>query len=216
MTKVILFDAPSALYRTQIKNIAARMRDLVSQTVSSPLGDMTAFNKTEKDFDKAKDEALLCCSVMDTASIENRDRADNTTITIMQEMVHLRNDASDLIENEPNEILRNRQFTPEMRNALDVIYNQYRAHIQSDFMLENDFQRLFECVALSQISAAQGCEKIVNHVLAEVNESAGDDQRMADESPSCGSDDSAACRHLQTHLALSQALEGFCVTYLKH
>lgn len=109
MTKVILSDAPSALYRKHIRNIAARMWRLTTETALHPLRNMTAFSKVQKDFNNAENEAYLCCSVMDTASIENEDRAHNATTAVMAEMVHLRNDASDLIENEPNKTLDERR-----------------------------------------------------------------------------------------------------------
>lgn len=119
MTKVILADAPSTLYRIQIRNITARMSGLISQTLLNPLRSMAAFDKTKEQFSEARGEALLCCGVMDTASIENEDRADHATTAIIREMVHLKNGASDLIENEPNETLENRRNdgSSEMRDA---------------------------------------------------------------------------------------------------
>lgn len=103
---------PSALYRKQIAHLSVRMHDLVTQTMLHPLRSMAAFHKAEKDFAEAEDEAYLCCSVMDTASIHNEERADNATTALMQEMIHLKNDASDLIENEPNETLVKRHLAP--------------------------------------------------------------------------------------------------------
>ncbi len=103
--KTILPDAPSALYRKQISNIAARMWRLTTETALHPLRNMTAFSKVQQDFNEAEKEAYLCCSVMDTASVENEDRADNATTAVMAEMVHLRNNASSLIEKEPNKQL---------------------------------------------------------------------------------------------------------------
>lgn len=199
MTKIILSDAPSAIYRVQIGNIAARMRKLVAQTILHPLRDMASFNKTKDHFKNAKDEALLCCSVMDNASIINEDRANNATAAIMQQMVHLRNDASGQIN------------TSEMRDALDVIYRTYRSSIQNDVTLDTDFQRLIECVAVSKASATQRCEKIMNHVLAEIREGNNDNDRMADESPSCGNKNPTTSEHLE----LMQALKDFHATYLE-
>jgi hypothetical protein len=109
MAKVILSDTPSALYRHQIRNIAAHMWRLTTETALHPLRNMMAFNKAQKEFDIAENEAYLCCSVMDSASIENEDRADNATTAIMEEMIQLRNEASGLIENEPNTTLEERR-----------------------------------------------------------------------------------------------------------
>jgi hypothetical protein len=198
MTKTNLSDAPSAIYRVQIGNIAARMRKLVAHTILHPLRDMTAFNKTEDNFKDAKDEALLCCSVMDNAPIKNEDGANNATAAIMQEMVHLRNDASSQIN------------TSEMRDALDIIYRTYQISIKNNATLDSDFQRLIECVAVSKASATQRCEKIMNHVLAEISEGNNDNDRMADESPSCGNKNTITCEHLE----LRQALKDFQTAYL--
>ncbi len=93
---------PSALYRRQIQNIAARMHTLIAQTALQPLRSMVAFNKAKKNFVATEDAANLCCSVMDSAkSFENEDKAGNATISLMTELVHLKNDASDLVKNEP-------------------------------------------------------------------------------------------------------------------
>lgn len=81
---------------------------LTTETALHPLRNMKAFNKVQENFIEAENEAYLCCSVMDTASIENEDRADNATTSVMKEMVHLRNDARHLIENEPLETLDQR------------------------------------------------------------------------------------------------------------
>lgn len=101
MPRLMNQEAPSALYRKQIANIAARMHDLTTQTILHPLRSMIAFHKAEKNFAEAKDQAYQCCSVMDTASAENEGRANHATTAVMTEMVNLKDDANDLIENEP-------------------------------------------------------------------------------------------------------------------
>mgnify|MGYP000937944267 CR=1 FL=1 len=77
MAKIILPNTPSTLYRRQIKNIVGRMWRLTTETALHPLRNMTAFNQVQKDFVEAENEAYLCCSVMDTASIDNEVRADH-------------------------------------------------------------------------------------------------------------------------------------------
>lgn len=94
----------STVFRKQITNLAARMRYLTTQTILYPLRNMAAFNKASDSFDTLKDEAKLCCSVMDTAqSIESEQRAANSTISMMKEMVDLKNEATDLINEEPED-----------------------------------------------------------------------------------------------------------------
>lgn len=100
MTKAILSSMPSALYRQQIRNLGARMWRLTTETALHPLYHMVAFNKIQKEFGAAENEAYLCCSIMDTASIRNEGRAESATTAIMAEMVHLKNNARDLMHNE--------------------------------------------------------------------------------------------------------------------
>lgn len=199
MTKVILSDAPSAIYRVHIGNIAARMRKLVAQTILQPLRDMASFNKTKDQFKDVNDEALLSCSVMDNASLKDEDRANAATAALMQEMMHLRNDASGQID------------TSDMRDDLADIYRTYRTSIKNNATLDSDFQRLIECVVISKASATQRCGKILNHLLAEIKEGNNDTDRIADESPSCGSDNSIAREHVE----LRQELKDFHATYLE-
>ncbi len=93
--------APSATHRAEIAAIAESMTNLIVQTALYPLQSMLAFNKAEESFNKAKQEAYLCCSVIDTASTENKSRANKATMAVITEMIHLKNDATDLIESEP-------------------------------------------------------------------------------------------------------------------
>lgn len=95
----------STVFRKQITNLAARMRYLTTQTILYPLRNMTAFNKASNNFDTLKNEAKLCCSVMDTAqSIESEQRAANSTVSMMKEMVDLKDKATDLINDEPEDL----------------------------------------------------------------------------------------------------------------
>ena len=101
MPTIIPLEAPSALLRQQIKNISFRMRDIVATTILSPLRSMIGFNKVEANFAAAEGEAYLCCSVMDQSiSIESGERASNATHAVMTELVDLKNEASDLVDNE--------------------------------------------------------------------------------------------------------------------
>ncbi len=102
---------PSGLYQQQIQNIGNCMQSLVAQSMLYPLQSMVAFNKIKKNFSQIESEAYLCCSVMDSArSIENEDRATHATFALMTELVHLKNNASALMKNEPNEALAIRCF----------------------------------------------------------------------------------------------------------
>ena len=101
MPTFIPLGLPSALLRQQVKNISSRMRYIVGTTVLHPLRSMIGFNKVEANFDAAEREAYLCCSVMDQSqSIESSDRATNATHAVMTELIDLKSEASDLVENE--------------------------------------------------------------------------------------------------------------------
>jgi hypothetical protein len=106
MSLLIQSAISSGLYQQQIGNISTCMQGLAAQALLYPLQSMTAFNKIRKHFLEVEDEAYLCCSVMDKArSIENEDRATHATFVLMAELIHLKNSASALIKNEPNETL---------------------------------------------------------------------------------------------------------------
>ena len=101
MPVIIPSEAPSALLRQQVKNLSLRMREIVATTILHPLRSMAGFNRVEADFAKAEDEAYLCCSVVDqSTSIETGERASNATHAVMTELVDLKNEASDLVDNE--------------------------------------------------------------------------------------------------------------------
>lgn len=101
MPTLIPLELPSTLLRRQVKNISLSMHKIVATTVLHPLRSMIGFNKVEADFTAAEGEAYLCCTVMDESqSIENSERATNATHAVMTELVNLKNDARDLVDNE--------------------------------------------------------------------------------------------------------------------
>lgn len=102
MTNALRLDAPSALYRRQIANISFCMLDLCKSTSLVPLRNMTAFNQAKENFNRAKFNAYICCSRLDTASIEMADRADETLNSVMEEMVFFKNQASELVRLNPS------------------------------------------------------------------------------------------------------------------
>lgn len=111
MTKISNKDTPSALYRIQISNIASRMSDLVDETKNNPLQNMTAFNQFEIDFNLLEQYAYSGCKAMDSArSIKEEDSATENTTQLMQKLVLTKNEASDLVENDPNLTLDKRVF----------------------------------------------------------------------------------------------------------
>jgi hypothetical protein len=95
--------SPSSLYRKQIENIVGCMRRIVSQTLLSPLRNMTKFTQVEEKFASMEDDAYRRCSDLDTAgSIEDEDKATSAAVDSMTELVHLKNDARHLIEKGPS------------------------------------------------------------------------------------------------------------------
>jgi hypothetical protein len=98
--------------------------------------------------------------------------------------------------------------------ALFAINSQFRQVINGNLLLKDELAQLMYCIWVSKSHAAKRCEKIINHVIAEVSENAGDDERFADESPCGENDDSEACRQLGEYLKLQQALKDFRANYL--
>lgn len=70
-------------------------------------------------------------------------------------------------------------------SALYVIIHQYEAVIASDAIVQRDMEELMGYLRTSDPSSGQHCEKIINHLLAEIHESVEDEQRMDDEGPTC-------------------------------
>ena len=96
----LTIELPSALFRRQIRNITYRMDYFIDKMIFYPLHNMTAFNKASRRFAEVKDEAYLCCSVMDgSQSIEKGERATNATLSLMGTLVELKNEVTALIKN---------------------------------------------------------------------------------------------------------------------
>jgi hypothetical protein len=108
---------------------------------------------------------------------------------------------------------------PEVAKTVEllVIKNTYKKLIMSDPILKSDFHKLMKYVQDSEDSSLTHCEKIINHLhlIAEVAETAEDDQRMDDEGPMvCVASDVKTRKHLQEHIRLKRDMESYHVTYL--
>lgn len=69
--------------------------------------------------------------------------------------------------------------------ALHAISSKYQKVIASDAIVQRDMEELMGYLRTSSPSSGQHCEKIINHLLAEIHESVEDEQRMDDEGPTC-------------------------------
>lgn len=103
-----------------------------------------------------------------------------------------------------------------IREELTSLYKEYHSIIEGNSVLKHDFKALNSCVKKGTNAAhsAEQCEKIIHHLIAEVAETAEDDQRMDDEGPVCENNNPKSCQHLQEHLNLKQDLETYHLTYL--
>jgi hypothetical protein len=98
--------------------------------------------------------------------------------------------------------------------ALCEINRRYQKFIDSDPILKQDFASLIECSRSSDAMTLQHYKKIINHLIAESNEAAEDNQRMAYESPMYLPDQSDASKHLQERRALKSALDNYQERYM--
>lgn len=86
---------------------------------------------------------------------------------------------------------------------LNIIKNKYKNIIRDNPQLKNDFEELLICINTSNTSFAQSYKKIINHIISEMNQSDGDNQRISDESPIAGND------ALQQYVSFKQTLEDY-------
>ncbi|MDA0782847.1 MAG: hypothetical protein PQ612_09085 [Rickettsiales bacterium] len=112
------------------------------------------------------------------------------------------------------ESVQNKESTELRVVALYSIKNKYKKLVMGDPILKHDFNTLVKYTTLSEPNSAKHCEKIINHLIAEIYENVEDDQRMDDESPVSCKDDAILCKRFKEHLGLKQALEEYFSTYL--
>jgi hypothetical protein len=98
--------------------------------------------------------------------------------------------------------------------ALCEINGRYKEFINSDPILKQDFAMLMKCSEDSGSMNLRHYQKITNHLIAEADEAAKDNQRMGDESPVCLPEPSDACKHVQEQRDLKNALDTYQVNYL--
>src|ERR1700744_1836811 len=97
----VIHDQRSSLYRLQIENIGTCMGRFVSQTLFKPLQNMTAFTGIKEAFSKMKDDAFINCTHLDNAySVHDEDKASTATVVSMTQLIHLKNQARELIAKE--------------------------------------------------------------------------------------------------------------------
>jgi hypothetical protein len=106
------------------------------------------------------------------------------------------------------------EVSPGITSALNAIINDYRSLIADDPILKADIAKLMRCITVSKSDTVAQCEHMINLVIAESGETAGDDDRIANESPTGENDNSAESTDLQKYRELQQALKNFRATYL--
>jgi len=98
--------------------------------------------------------------------------------------------------------------------ALHFIYDDYHTIIEGDSVLKHDFKALKACLEKGTNAAhiAKACDKIIGHLLSELQECSDDVQRINDESP-VSIDEAESCDHHYSKLKI--ALEAFRNTHIK-
>ncbi len=88
---------PSALYRQQIKNIAARMCKILDQTASVSPERRDGLNNIEAQFKKTTSDAHQYCSALDAArSVTSEDQAITAIHVLMTTLVDIKNETDTL------------------------------------------------------------------------------------------------------------------------
>jgi hypothetical protein len=99
-------------------------------------------------------------------------------------------------------------------SALLAVKAQYKQLIEGDAILNNDFDRLINHIRTNTSPSTAYYEKVMHHLIAEADEAAEDNQRMADESPMCLPENSDACKHQQERCDLKIVLDNYQARYL--
>lgn len=96
------YDAPSFLYRRYIENITYTVEQLVKPRVLflCPHGTVDHLKALGQHFYQVRENAYKSCVAIDTAnSVPKEDKANSVTLMLLKQLVSLRNEAMDLLEN---------------------------------------------------------------------------------------------------------------------
>ncbi len=108
-------------------------------------------------------------------------------------------------------MFRNTSISTTMLNKINLKYHNL---IKNNQLLEENARELVSCLFLYPSSNAKNCNKVIDHLIAEVKEEVSDEQRIADESPVGVDECSDSCLQLQQYLNLKLEMEDFYVEYL--
>lgn len=99
-------------------------------------------------------------------------------------------------------------------NALEGIISNYRSEIDDNAILHNDFEKLKDYLVLKLEHSLAEREKLLEHILMELGESADDNLRMSEESPQIDRREAETIQHLENQETLRDALHKFRRRYL--
>jgi hypothetical protein len=97
--------------------------------------------------------------------------------------------------------------------VLLTIRSKYRTVIEGDAIIQRDMDLLVDYLRTTSPASSAHCEKIINHLLAEIHESVQDKQRMDDETPA-GNTKSQVNRD-QDFLRFKDEMEAFHLHYIR-
>lgn len=103
--------------------------------------------------------------------------------------------------------------TAEQIAVLITIRCKYRAMIEGDAIIQRDMETLVDYLRTSSPSSSEHCEKIINHLLAEIHESVEDKQRMDDEGPTRKT--RSQIRRDQDYFRFKGEMDDFYLHYMK-
>lgn len=104
-------------------------------------------------------------------------------------------------------------------NRLTGIYAEFQDIIDGDSLLKADFDTLKTCLSGAKPDIGPGpvtaeiCQRIIGHLVSEVEECADDEQRNQDESPMWAAN--AEPGQAQRYFDLKDALDRFRLIYIK-
>lgn len=103
--------------------------------------------------------------------------------------------------------------TKEEIHVIQTLMRRYSDTIMNNVILKNDFNQLLACIHTMDSRTCEEYEKILSHLIAEVSETATDNQRMANESPLNIKENSKASTYLQDILKLKEELNQYHLKY---
>ena len=161
-----ILEIDSDIYQRQIDNISECMGRLHMQGVMHPMCNQGILDRILKEFADIKKEAYIYCNVLNHAnSCERLDSAHEMVLSLIVELVQLKNDAYDCLNQDTYQESHADSLILEVVTVLNKIKFSKIFNLDKDEALSHDLEKVLSDISTSNDFSSDQCKSVILNAI---------------------------------------------------